>query len=227
MPPSARPDPSPTPLGRRLPPWLGIPRGLILWLALFVVTVYPPLAVLIYTTPAYEFNCQWHDRCEQLEIMPFDQAVTNLAAFMRHEDTLQGGWSDKEQAHLAEVRTIFDGLLVAFLVALALVIALGRRPILRRASLANLAVVLATLAVLPFFKYFWAEIFHPLLFDNDLWRNNRGDVSWYLMPRVYFRHALIGIVTGAVLLNVALWIGLRPRRRGSPEPTRLPGDDES
>ena len=59
--------------------------------------------------------------------------------------------------------------------------------------------------LIPFFKSFWMDVFHPLLFDNELWRTNRSDVSWYLMPKAFFLRIIIFITLTTLLLNLALW----------------------
>jgi uncharacterized membrane protein len=73
----------------------------------------------------------------------------------------------------------------------------------------NAGIVVSLVVVLPFFKTFWMEVFHPLLFDNELWRTNPKDLTWYLTPRTYFRYTILLLILLTVLLNVFLVLGCR------------------
>ena len=72
-------------------------------------------------------------------------------------------WSGKEKQHLAEVRKMTDQLFFIALFALASFILVFERKRTSSYALANTAIIILFLAVLPFFAYFWRHIFHPLL----------------------------------------------------------------
>ena len=81
-----------------------------------------------------------------------------------------------------------------------------------RYALVNAIVIIALLAlIIPFFGTFWRDVFHPLLFDNDLWMNNKYDLSYYIMPRVFFKYTVALLVVVCFLINISIWLGLRSK----------------
>lgn len=189
--------------------------GLAAGLALFYLSVYPLLALQIYSETWYQVGCDWHGRCEQLPRLDADQAIEQLAGFWRHQNELSMAWTRKERNHLTEVRPIYDAMLGGFGLATVIALASFQRARLRRAALINGLIVLSLLAVLPFFKYFWVEIFHPLLFDNMDWNNNRADLSWYLMPKALFKLSIGALVAWTFSVNLAVWLWARRTPLGS------------
>lgn len=184
---------------------------MLLFLGLFYLSLYLPLTALVYLPGWYELNCHWHPRCEILGAGRVEQAVDELTRYFRHQGELVHGWSQKERRHLAEVRPIYDGLFLgAFLAAAALVLGWEPRHAARTALWAA-AGVAALALVLPFFAAFWTQLFHALLFDNELWRNDRGDLSWYFMPREFFKYSAILLISAAVAINLILAWALRGR----------------
>ena len=182
-----------------------------------------PLAFAIYTPVLYQANCQWNVRCEQLGEVAVQQRIEELNRFFVHQHTsLPGPWTDKENRHLQEVRAIYDGVFVLFALLSVLFIADyflncdGRRAYAgyaRNALFISLGLLAAALLIAPFFNSFWIKIFHPLVFDNDLWRTNSADISWYLMPKAFFLRVMVFICVLTVLLNVLVW-GLFNRKTG-------------
>ena len=78
-----------------------------------------------------------------------------------------------------------------------------------RFAIINAAIILSLLLVLPFFTTFWRDVFHPLLFKNNLWINNRYDLSFYIMPRQFFKYTVALLVALSVSLNVIIWLLFR------------------
>lgn len=145
--------------------------------------------------------------------------VTEINQFFLHQqEVLPVPWTAKENAHLTEVRTIYDGVFLVFLLVSLLFIVDyslagdGRKTYLRyvrHTLLISLGLLLAALLIAPFFNAFWIKVFHPLLFDNDLWRTTSEDVSWYLMPKAFFLRVIVFICVSTVVLNVLVWRMLR------------------
>ncbi|MEZ4547819.1 MAG: hypothetical protein R3B51_08900 [Thermodesulfobacteriota bacterium] len=107
---------------------------------------------------------------------------------------------------------MFDKMSVAGIAAAVLLALTFDR---RRASLyalINIAIILSLLFVLPFFGTFWKDVFHPLLFKNNLWMNNRFDLSFYLMPRDFFKYTVALLIFSTAALNAFVWLRFRPRR---------------
>ncbi|SFD92051.1 Protein of unknown function [Thiohalospira halophila DSM 15071] len=191
-------------------------RGPLTAVSLLVLSLYLPLAAMIYTPQWYTFQCDWIEKCRTAEHFEPRAAAEELTTFFRHDGKLEEQpWSDKEKRHLTEVRGIWDGLAVTALIFAMVLVFLFRIRVAGRAALIN-AVVLVVLAagVLPFFKTFWVDFLHPLVFDNDLWSNSREDLSWYFLPKPFFRSSIAAMVGTAIAIDLALAWFLRPRRRG-------------
>ncbi|HPQ94800.1 MAG: DUF1461 domain-containing protein [Thiothrix sp.] len=192
-----------------------LPVFLLLWLFCL------PLAVAVYTPWTYQLYCHWNPRCEQLGPDKTRQSITELNRFFQHRLELLPSppWSAKEVLHMQEVRGLYDTAFGAFLI-LGLILALDffghpdrRRRYgahARRAMLLSGGLLVLMLVIAPFFRHFWLEVFHPLLFSNELWRTDPRDISWYLMPRGYFLAVILFLLSGTLLLTALIgWWGYR------------------
>jgi hypothetical protein len=177
--------------------------------SLLLLTIYPYLALQVYTPAWYSLGCQYHLGCAVLGEARTAQGITEITRFWRHQGELGTLWSSKEKQHLREVRRIYDTLLVVCLLALAVLALTYERRSLPRLALINALVLLPSIAIFPFFKTFWVEVFHPLLFDNDLWDNTPADLSYFLMPRRFFLVSAATLVACVLLTNLVVWLGLR------------------
>jgi uncharacterized membrane protein len=77
----------------------------------------------------------------------------------------------------------------------------------------NILAILILGAVLPIFRLFWANIFHPLLFNNLMWLNTYKDVSYYIMPSDFFKHTVLVMLLAAIGLNSILHCVLKRRAK--------------
>ena len=185
-----------------------LPVLLLLWL------FFIPLAALIYTSWSYPLNCHWNPRCEQLGTPKVELSSHELARFFRHQLTMlpTPAWSEKELQHLTEVRGIYDQVFWLFMVITALFILdlfISKQVLrYRRYALHSrnlmLGLLVLMLAISPFFRFFWMEVFHPLVFSNELWRTDPKDISWYLMPGNYFLRVILFLLASTLLLNQLL-----------------------
>jgi uncharacterized protein DUF1461 len=179
-------------------------KGVILFLSLFYLTFYIPMSLTFYAPWWMKLNCNWHNRCA---IIGYDNAYTGieeLAAFFRHQGGLDHFYTAKEKTHLREVRGMFDKMLIIGVAALVLLALTYDRKRIGRFAIINAAIILSLLLVLPFFTTFWRDVFHPLLFKNNLWINNRYDLSFYIMPRQFFKYTVALLVVLSVSLNVII-----------------------
>lgn len=190
------------------------PFLLLLWL------FFIPLASVIYTPWTYAVNCQWNLRCEQLGSTKIDTASHELASFFRHQLQILPNppWSEKEIQHLTEVRDMYDQafyffILISILFVLDLIFTrMGSRvqryqtyAVISRNLMLGLLVLM--LVISPFFRFFWMEVFHPLVFNNQLWRTDPLDISWYLMPSHYFLWVIIFLLATTLLLSqILVWL---------------------
>lgn len=184
------------------------PVLLLLWL------FFIPLAALIYTSWSYPLNCHWNPRCEPLGMPKVELSSHELASFFRHQLAVlpTPPWSEKELQHLTEVRGIYDQVFWLFVVITVLFILdlLINKQVCRYRRYAihsrnlMLGLLVLMLAISPFFRFFWMEIFHPLVFSNELWRTDPNDISWYLMPGNYFLRVILFLLATTLVLNQLL-----------------------
>ena len=197
--------------------WLGQAAAAF---ALFFVSFTLPLGFLVLTTEWYDFNCQFHTRCERFGKAELMAHAEQLPRYFLHLAELEGRWSLTERLHMADVRRIYDSVALLALVALTVCgLVLKKWPEwFGCVALWNVFIILGLLAILPVFGYFWKHIFHAVLFTNEYWKTSRADVSWYLMPRVYFRNAFILMVAAAALINLTVYFAWRlwPAKKQTP-----------
>lgn len=175
-------------------------RSLLAALGLIAFTLWLPIAAITYVPGWHSSSCDWHGRCRVYGEERSQQRIDELRVFMQHgADLDEQFWTSKERQHLAEVRTLLDRVLVLALLG-GLVFAHADAQ--QRARVARWVMIgaAACVIVLPFFGTFWRDYFHPLLFRNDLWRNNPADTSWWIMPRLYFQYTTALVIGSAVLL---------------------------
>lgn len=195
---------------------LMLPILLLLWL------FFIPLAAVIYTPWSYQVNCQWNPRCEQLGLSKANSSSVELAQFFRHDlaTLAQPPWSEKEVKHLTEVRGMYDKAFWFFVLIAAVFVLdlLFNKQVQRYQNYAvisrnlMLGLLALMLVISPFFRFFWMEVFHPLVFSNELWRTDPQDISWYLMPSNYFLWVIVFLLASTLLLNQLL-VMLLPKDR--------------
>lgn len=195
-----------------------LPLLLLFWLFCL------PLAFSVYTPYLYKANCYWNERCAQMGEAQTERRISELNRFFLHRNTaLPRPWTQKENLHMSEVRRIYDIVFGMFiLLTLFFIVDVCFKPqagmryrrYARNSLLISIGLMALALVMIPFFPLFWMNVFHPLLFDNELWRTNRSDVSWYLMPKAFFLRVIIFIALMTLLLNWVLWwVGRRSRLR--------------
>lgn len=184
-------------------------KGIVLFISLFYLTFYLPMTLTFYSSGWMKLNCNWHERCERIGADNAYKGMDELAAYFRHQGGLDSFRTKKEKLHLEEVRGMFDTMLMAGIAAAVLLALTFERRRAARFALVNAAIILCLLIVLPFFGTFWRDIFHPLLFDNQLWLNTPADLSFYLMPRQFFKYTVALLILSSVALNAAIWLLLR------------------
>lgn len=175
--------------------------------ALLLVTLALALLPLIFSTGWYRYNCDFHQRCNNLGTQGVEQRAANMGRFFLHQEPLAASWDSRGRAHLEDVREIYKVLAIVALGAAALLsVMLWQEPSrLGPAGRGALLVMLGTTIIIPLFGPFWEKVFHPLLFNNDLWRTRPGEILWNLTPRVFFRNSAIALIGTSALLNLLAW----------------------
>jgi len=187
-------------------------KAIFLFLSLLYLTFYIPMTLTFYLPQWMEFNCGLHTRCEVIGNERAITGINDLASYFRHQGELDSFLTHKEKLHLKEVRGIFDKMFFLGLLSLLILAATYDRKRISRYALINAVIIIALLLVLPFFGTFWRDVFHPLLFDNDLWQNNKYDLSFYIMPRVFFKYTVALLILLCFTLNITIWLGLREKK---------------
>jgi len=188
-------------------------RSTFLFISLLYLTFYIPMTLTFYLPVWMDINCEWHGRCRVIGIERAESGINKLAAFFRHQGELNSFLTEKEKLHLKEVRGIFDTMFFVGLLSVLAIALTYKRKLLSRFALINAVIIICLLIVLPFFGTFWRDIFHPLFFDNDLWQNNRYDLSYYIMPRVFFKYTVGLLILLCFAINIVLWLSLRKKKR--------------
>jgi hypothetical protein len=181
-------------------------KNFLFRLSLFYLALYIPMAFMVYCPMWYTFNCRLHPGCEFIRMENAEKYIHELTGFFMHRGELKSAeWSFKEKFHLSEVRNNFDGMALFALICVILLAVTFNRHKLPGAARVNLIIVLSLLILIPFFTFFWMEIFHPLLFKNNFWESNRYDRSFYIMPVVFFKHSLVFLIASSSLINGLTW----------------------
>lgn len=187
-------------------------RSIFLFISLLYLTFYLPMSLTFYLPQWMEYNCELHNRCQVIGMERSIEGINELSSFFRHQGELDSFLTQKEKLHLKEVRGIFDKMFFLALISIGLLIFTYENRRVSRYALINAGVILCLLFVLPFFGTFWRDIFHPLLFDNDLWQNNKYDLSFYIMPRVFFKYTVGLLIISCFLINIGIWLLLRKKK---------------
>ncbi len=181
----------------------------LFFVSFLYVTFFIPMSFSTYNSGWFKFMCNFHERCERKGVEKTNLAIDQLTGYFLHQNKLDKRWTKKEKLHLEEVRVMFDQLAKTFLIMFLLFILTFNLRRLKKFSLVNFFIIISLLMVLPFFKTFWRDIFHPLLFDNNLWRNNRFDFSYWIMPRKFFQITVAFIITTSAMINLMAFLSSR------------------
>ncbi len=133
----------------------------------------------------------------------FSYSVDLIGYFLHLSPLDVSVWSAKEILHYVDVRNILDKFyFVGFLCAMFILINY------KKISFRNLVcvkkylkyIILFPLVVLPFFSYFWNNIFHPIFFSNDLWLMVPSDLSYLIFNEWFFALFYLSFVAIEFLL---------------------------
>ena len=190
-------------------------KNTLLGISLFYIGIYIPIALMAYIPYWYIFNCELHPFCNRIGYPNALGYIYELNDFLLHRSNLSHNWTMKERLHLSEVRDILDVLAVAAILGIIILIAFFKKSKISTYARVNLVITLSLLLILPFFKNFWIKAFHPLFFDNNLWQTNTIDVCFYIMPRDFFKHSTIFLISFSTVINGLLWLFFRKHKGNS------------
>jgi len=192
-------------------------KNVLVFSSLFYLTFYLPFVFVAYNPYWINYNCENNQRCSKVKTEFRVNAVNELTSYLSHRGELNTGWQKNEKIHMSEVRHIFDIMFMAALASLALLLIIRKdRMSLYKFAIINIVIAIALLLIVPNFKTFWRDVFHPLLFNNDFWKMSRQDVSYYITPRSFFKLTTIVILSTWMSLNVLIAASGLILRKGRP-----------
>ena len=180
-------------------------KNVLVFVSLFYLTFYLPFVFVAYNPYWINYNCEKNERCSRVQTEFRVNAVNELTSYLSHRGELTEGWQKNEKIHMSEVRYIFDIMFIAAIISLALLLIIRKdRMSLYKFAIINIVIALALFIVVPNFKTFWRDVFHPLLFNNEFWKMSRQDVSYYITPRTFFKITTIVVLSAWVLINILI-----------------------
>jgi len=190
-------------------------KKFLLFLSLFFITFYIPFVFTAYNPGWYEFNCRFNPRCGRIGYQKSFDGINELTDYFLHQNELGYKWSRKENIHLGEVRGMFDLMAIFAIISFLFLLIMLDRELLRKCSVVNIIIILAMFAVIPFFNFFWTDIFHGILFNNNYWLNTRYDFSFYIMPQKFFRITVSTILASWFFINLVIYFLLNRKSKKS------------
>lgn len=177
-------------------------KHFLLFLSLLYLTLYIPLSFMIYSNSWYEFNYQMQNTYDILGKKISNNVTTNLINFFMYKEKLNDNWNSKEIIHMRDVRKIYTILFILGILSFfGINYFFDKKKVLKYLK-SNIFIVLSLFLILPFFVYFWDNIFHLILFNNNAWINNSNDISYYLFSYNFFRNSLIFLIFGTIFINL-------------------------
>lgn len=176
-----------------------------LFVSVLFLTLYLPLCFTVYFPTWYTFNYVGQGTYDTVTPYVADYATGNLVKFFLYMEDLNILWTPGEALHMFDVRIIYTCLFIFAVLAMICVFKFFDEDLVIKFSKWNLFIIPFGLLVLPFFKFFWTTIFHPLLFRNNLWQMSPNDLSYTLFPNSFFINSIIFIVFTAMIENLFIW----------------------
>jgi hypothetical protein len=182
-------------------------RKIITWVCLFYVLLILPILFLSHFGLWYDYNFH-EDNTDNLvgrEIL--DNAKDNLIGFFYYQENLNDLWTLKEKAHFKEVRFLFFESALILLFAI-IILALNRKILvdnIKNFTIFNIVLVIFLASFLIFFfDFFWREVFHKILFDNNFWLMEINDMSYHIFKIDFFSRTFLAIVSLFIIENLLL-----------------------
>jgi len=133
-----------------------------------------------------------------------------ISFILSKSDSLPGEVSEKEKAHLVDVRTLIRQIMILYLISILIVmisvIILKRKLLktLRDGAIASVSLVAAIfLASINFSLFF--ERFHHLFFDAGTWVFSRDDILIMIYPKEFFFDIFISILINTLILALIIF----------------------
>ena len=138
--------------------------------SVFYLIFYISISVTIYSLLWYDINFQSQNLYEVLERGYVEQNKINMIDFFLYKSDLNDNWLYEEKVHLNDVRNIYAVLFILGLISFFIIgFFWDKKYIKVKYFIINIFILLSLLLILPFFRFFWDEIFHLIMFRNNYW----------------------------------------------------------
>ncbi len=173
----------------------------ILSFSFFYFILYLTLIPFIYFSFSYDLNSNLSDIDIENKSLYYD----NLVDFFLYKDDLNEYFSQKEKLHYIEVRSIYNFLFLFFLIfSLILYFNKNNLNFKRYSRYSLISLLILPIIISINFTYFWDNIFHNILFDNNLWVMTQEDLSYYIFNHDFFKY----IILEFFLLNLIIHLSI-------------------
>lgn len=180
----------------------------ILPIILLTITIYSLCIFFIIFNPLYYFALyQTQPTYENIEPEIVNSATNNLVGYFLNFNKLDSNyWTEKEIKHFKDVKNIIYIQLLITIISISLIYYKKYSIKTLHDSLKKVRIILLLpLLLLPIFSYFWANIFHTILFSNLYWIIYPYELSYHLFPETFFVISLITIsLLGFIISNLIM-----------------------
>ncbi|MCA9496230.1 MAG: DUF1461 domain-containing protein, partial [Nanoarchaeota archaeon] len=173
----------------------------VFFISLFFILLYIPFSFTVYSHSYHKYNFLNQDISSEIKNEDILVADKNLINYFLHKEKLNEMWNINEKKHMEDVRNIYDCLLILFFIFLIISFFYSKlslkyinKKFLEKCLKINILITISLLFIIPFFSYFWNNIFHKIMFNNKFWIYKNGDMSYYLFPNEFFLNSLIFII---------------------------------
>ncbi len=186
---------------------MDVKKGLV-FVALFIITLYIPLFLVVYVPYSYSLNYELTGVYDHVDEEGVREYTLEVVKYFLHYGDLGSNWSEEERLHFKDVRMIYD--LLFFLVLIEVfVLVLSKNydgALIRKFAMANIVLVLFVLVfAVSSFAFFWDKVFHPLIFSNDYWVYGAQSVSSMLFSYDFFRNIVVFVCSFMIVENLILF----------------------
>lgn len=183
-------------------------------LSLLLFSISLPITTLAVTPSWYYINYDQQNTYEYVREQTATYTTEELIGFYLFKNDPPITLSEKEQRHFKEVRTYFVALFITMCISLVAVLKLWPKVKKTIPAITNIVLIALSSSAFINFRYFWDNIFHPLIFNNDYWINYPHEISFYLFqPEVFFVNSAIAVISITVIINLLVLLYAHVNKR--------------
>lgn len=184
-------------------------KSLVFFVCFFYLTLYIPLSFMVYSFSWYQFNYNFQETYQFLGEDITNNVTLNLINFFIYKEDLNLYWNETEILHMNDVRFIYT---ILFILAIFSFFGFGyffsSFKQVKKFAIINILFVCSLFFILPFFVYFWDNIFHVILFNNNYWIITNKNISYYLFSYQFFKNSLLFLIIFSIFFNLSVLLSL-------------------